>query len=187
MNERLKKILRIIIILILILINIFILIKNLLNEEVKKSESSNNVGTNVVGQENILSSGIISNETTIIENRMSSMSEGNRAQTYFGEFIDEVENEEFSNAYNMLNDEYKKNYFPNQSDFEQYVKEKYPKGSIAVKYNSFDKKSDLFVLDVIIYSITDSNSNQLNQTVVIKENGLNDFKISFSKWYAKNN
>lgn len=36
MNERLKKILRIIIILILILINIFILIKNLLNEEVKK-------------------------------------------------------------------------------------------------------------------------------------------------------
>ena len=181
MNERLKKTLRILIILILILVNIFILIKNLLKEEIIKTGNSNNIGTNVVGQENILSSGTISSETTIIENRISSMSEGNRAQTYFGEFIDELENEEFSNAYNMLNDEYKKNYFPNQSDFEQYVKEKYPKGSIAVKYNKFDKKGDLFVLDVTIYSITDSNSNQLNQTIVIRENGLNNFKISFSK------
>ena len=92
-----------------------------------------------------------------------------------------MENKDYSNAYNMLNDEYKKSYFQTQRDFEQYIETSYPKGTLAVTYNDYDRKGDLFILDVTIYSVTDTNANKLNQTVVIRENGLNNFKISFSK------
>ena len=208
MNKELKKILRIIIILILIFINVFILRKNLVNSKIKESEKSNSIKAKPNEQENITSSEIDSNKNTtisnitttnlnettiisdekaVIENKISSMNESNRAQTYFGEFIDDLENKDYSNAYNMLNDEYKKSYFQTQRDFEQYIETSYPKGTLAVTYNDYDRKGDLFILDVTIYSVTDTNANKLNQTVVIRENGLNNFKISINKFKSKYN
>lgn len=193
MENNLKK-LRILIILILVLLNVFILIKYLIKgNKISQSNLLNNNAnsTNIVEEyienmhnektENEIYEEATQNTTELIQKKLSNMDENSRMQTYFGEFIEEIENANYSNAYNMLNEEYKNKYFPNQNDFENYIKSTYPQGSLAVKYNNFDRKGDIYTLQVTIFSITNTNANKINRTIVIKENGKNDFKISFSK------
>lgn len=193
MENNLKK-LRILIILILVLLNVFILIKYLIkgNKILQSNLLNNNANsTNIVEEyignmhnektENEIYEEVTQNTNELIQKKLSNMDENSRMQTYFGEFIEEIENANYRDAYNMLNEEYKNKYFPNQSDFENYIKSTYPRGSLAVKYNNFDRKGDIYTLQVTIFSITNTNANKINQTIVIKENGKNDFKISFSK------
>ena len=193
MENNLKK-LRILIILILVLLNVFILIKYLIKgNNISQSNLLNNNAnsTNIVEEyienmhnektENEIYEEVTQNTNELIQKKLSNMDENSRMQTYFGEFIEEIENANYRDAYNMLNEEYKNKYFPNQSDFENYIKSTYPRGSLAVKYNNFDRKGDIYTLQVTIFSITNTNANKINQTIVIKENGKNDFKISFSK------
>ena len=193
MENNLKK-LRILIILILVLLNVFILIKYLIKgNNISQSNLLNNNAnsTNIVEEyienmhnektENEIYEEVTQNTNELIQKKLSNMDENSRMQTYFGEFIEEIENANYSNAYNMLNEEYKNKYFPNQNDFENYIKSTYPRGSLAVKYNNFDRKGDIYTLQVTIFSITNTNANKINQTIVIKENAKNDFKISFSK------
>ena len=193
MENNLRK-LRILIILILVLLNVFILIKYLIKgNKISQSNLLNNNAnsTNIVEEyienmhnektENEIYEEATQNTTELIQKKLSNMDENSRMQTYFGEFIEEIENANYRDAYNMLNEEYKNKYFPNQNDFENYIKSTYPHGSLAVKYNNFDRKGDIYTLQVTIFSITNTNANKINQTIVIKENGKNDFKISFSK------
>ena len=193
MENNLKK-LRILIILILVLLNVFILIKYLIKgNNISQSNLLNNNAnsTNIVEEyienmhnektENEIYEEVTQNTNELIQKKLSNMDENSRMQTYFGEFIEEIENANYRDAYNMLNEEYKNKYFPNQSDFENYIKSTYPRGSLAVKYNNFDRKGDIYTLQVTIFSITNTNANKINQTIVIKENAKNDFKISFSK------
>lgn len=178
MNEKLKRILRILVILILVFINLVILRSNLVDKN-----SANNIIENETDENGIYSIpkyNATNSVNSVVETKISEMNESSRAQTYFGEFIEAIDDKNYTEAYNMLNDEYKNNYFPNQSDFENYVKTSFPQGNLAIEYNSFDKKGEIYVLDVNIYSINDTN-NKINKTAVIRENGLNNFKISFSK------
>jgi hypothetical protein len=186
--EKNSKILRILIIIILILLNVFILVNHLIKEN-KQNETyiENKINTNIIDLENDIKTEnqiyeeTVQNTTQVIQDQISNMNEDERVQAYFGEFIDKIENKNYKEAYNLLNEEYKKQYFPNENDFENYVQTTYPKGNLAVKYNSFDRKGEIYTLSVTIYSITNSDEPQLSQTIVIRENGVNDFKISFSK------
>ena len=134
MENNLKK-LRILIILILVLLNVFILIKYLIKgNKISQSNLLNNNAnsTNIVEEyienmhnektENEIYEEATQNTTELIQKKLSNMDENSRMQTYFGEFIEEIENANYSNAYNMLNEEYKNKYFPNQNDFENYIK-----------------------------------------------------------------
>lgn len=179
MNKKLIRTLRILVILILVLINLIILRSNLVNKNSANNTNTNKTNNNETSN-NITETNSNKSINSVIENKISKMNESSRAQTYFGEFIEAIDDQNYTGAYNMLNDEYKNNYFPNQSDFENYLKTSFPQGNLAIEYNGFDKKGDIYVLDVNIYSINDTN-NKINKTAVIRENGLNDFKISFSK------
>lgn len=184
--EKNSKILRILIVIILILINVFILVNHLIKENKPNELNKENVvnTTNIendVKTENQIYDETIQNTTQVIQDQISNMNEDERVQTYFGEFIEKIENKNYADAYELLNEEYKKQYFPNESDFENYIQSTYPKGNLAVKYNSFDRKGEIYTLAVTIYSITNSGEPELNQSIVIRENGVNDFKISFSK------
>lgn len=197
MEKDIRK-LRLLIIIILILINIVILVTNLIKKNkvaIKNSTSSteNSTISDISGDntaedlyykktENEITSETIQNITQVVDGKIQNMDENARTQAYFGKYIEQIESNNYSDAYNMLNDEYKNNYFPSLSDFENYAKNTYPSGSLAVNYNSFDRKGEIYVLDVTIYSITNTNTKELNQTVVIRENSINNFKISFSKW-----
>lgn len=194
MENNLKK-LRILIVTMLVLLNAVIFVKYLI-KEIKISQNKslindNTSTTNIADEyvediyseknENEIYDETAQNTTKITQEKITNMAENSRIQTYFGEFIEKIDNANYADAYNMLNEEYKNKYFPSQSDFENYIKSTYPQGNLAVKYNDFDRKGDIYTLDVTIFSITNANANKLNQTIVIRENGTNDFKISFSK------
>ena len=181
MNENLKRILRFLVILILILINIIILRYNLKKEKTqeKNTNNTNNINTTAIAENKTINE-ITESINKQEEKKVSKMSEGQRAKAYLGEFIEAITDGNYSDAYNMLNEEYRKNYFTNQSDFENYIKTSFPQGNLAVEYSNFDRKGDIYVLDVNIYNVNNADK-KINKTVVIRENGLNDFKISFSK------
>ena len=104
MENNLKK-LRILIILILVLLNVFILIKYLIkgNKILQSNLLNNNANsTNIVEEyienmhnektENEIYEEATQDTTELIQKKLSNMDENSRMQTYFGEFIEEIEN-----------------------------------------------------------------------------------------------
>ena len=137
MEKDIRK-LKILIIIILILINIVILVTNLIKKNkvaIKNSTSSteNSTISDISGDntaedlyykktENEITSETIQNITQVVDGKIQNMDENARTQAYFGKYIEQIESNNYSDAYNMLNDEYKNNYFPSLSDFENYAR-----------------------------------------------------------------
>ena len=169
MNTKIKKIIIIIIIGILVLLNIAIFVKQQTINNKKQITNSSSTNSNISNEES---------ENNSVQEQVSQMGERNRMQTYFGEFISEIEDKNYEKAYQMLNEKFKANYFDTEKKFEDYVKNKYPE-QIAVKYTNIDRQGDLYVLTYEITSPFDSNYTKLTQRAVVKENGNNDFTISF--------
>ncbi len=173
MDKRLSTILLSIVVLILIAANILIYINNHKNEI---EESTNNT----ISIENKIENGIVDTEQEVqdkITNKVATLPEKNRMQIYFGNFITYVEQRNYEKAYKLLNESFKQNYFPTINEFEQYV-EKYPK-NMTVDYQNIERQGELFILTVEIKDIFDSSVEAINQRVVIRENGTNDYTISF--------
>lgn len=188
MDENSKKTIRILIIIILVLVNVVVLVNNLIKEEkTKVSKNANsNENENVIynaTEENATNIAASNSTTTpsISNSKIESMSESSRIKTYFGEFLNYIENKNYSKAYSMLNADYRTNYFPTLEEFEAYVKENFPSGTLVVDYNSFSRKGEIYVINVSIYSLSGSKDNAVTKDVVIRENGTNDFTLSFSK------
>ena len=63
----------------------------------------------------------VNNEIATMEiNTLSTMDERDRIEHYVSSFADAIEEEDYEKAYSMLYDDFKKNYFPNLSSFEEY-------------------------------------------------------------------
>ena len=123
----------------------------------------------------------IASENTIeksMQNNISQMGERNRCQTYIGEFLTWIEEENYDKAYNVLNSDFKTNYFPSVEDFKGYVLSHFPKNSVLV-YEDIIRQSPYYIVTVTMDDDMDSNFTTLKQRFVVKENGNNDFEISF--------
>ena len=171
MNKRIINILLLIVILILIALNIIIYIKN--------HQENGKAVINATSTENTSNGNINYEEENknAITGKVATINEGSRMQTYFGSFITYIEEEEYEKAYNLLNEDFKNNYFKTIEEFKQYV-QKYPE-NIIVDYQNIDREGEIFVLTVEIKDLYNSQAEAIKQRVVIKENGANDFKISF--------
>lgn len=117
-------------------------------------------------------------ENSII-NKLTSMSEVQRIQTYFGEFIKYIEDGRYEKSYSLLNEKFKNKFFPSLEQFTEYIKNTYPKKHVSVDYNEIETYGDMFVLTVTISDIINSEFENLEQRIVIRENSANDYKISF--------
>ena len=181
MKKHLKIIIGTMIILILIAINIIIFLNY------KKSENSDNVATqsNTIENTNntITNTSINENEEidNQVKNKITNMPEGNRVRAYYGQFIEAIENKNFDIAYEYLNNDFKANYFKTVQEFSEYMMNKYPKNRIVVKYNSVERKGEVFVLSVTIDDATDTNFQAFSENVVIREISMNNFSLSFTK------
>lgn len=117
-------------------------------------------------------------ENTII-GKIKDMSEIGRIQVYCGEFFKFIEQERYEKAYKCLKEEFKNNYFATIEKFEEYVKNKYPKTNIAITYNSTERRGEIFILKVKISQVLNTEFESFEQRIVIRENGANDYRISF--------
>ncbi len=170
MDKKIVNILLIIGVLVMIAINILIFINN--NQE----KNVTNITSENIFQPNNYQ---MTNEEmqNKIDDRITNMPERSRMQTYFGTFINYIEKRDYENAYKLLNEDFRNNYFKSIQDFENYFTN-YPK-NIVVNYTDIDRQGELFVLTVEIKDLFDNNFNAITKRVVIREKGVNDFTISF--------
>lgn len=167
-----KNILIIIVVLLLIIINIVLYMKY---DELNKFNIQGNV---IVTEENVTSKNNIQVNDDILT-ELKSMSERERMEFYFSEFMDYIENGKYQEAYNLLYPDFKDNYFKTLDDFKKYVNKTYPE-FVSFSYNDIERQGNIYVLMITVINPDLSKSEaKKSQRIVIKENNFNDFVLSF--------
>lgn len=118
-------------------------------------------------------------ETKTID-RLVDMTERDRIEYYFSEFIRDIDNGNYKAAYSVLNSKFKENYFKTEEEFTSYVKSYFPK-EIAIEYNNIERNGNTYVLWVNVsnaLSVDKTNLKEMN--VVIREHAVHDYELSFS-------
>ena len=120
-------------------------------------------------------------ENEEIISNLSEEGETDRVKQYLSNFIENIEQKNWSKAYEMLYDDFKKNYFSTQSHFEEYC-EKYFPSIMEIKTNNIERINNIYVLETTINDLVNGNKNsgKIGLYFVIQENNLNDFDLSFS-------
>lgn len=118
-------------------------------------------------------------ENTVILEKLNGMQERDRMEYYFSSFIKSIENKDYEKAYDMLYDEFKKNYFPDLNSFEEYAKKTFPKMA-TIEHTNIERSGETYVLFINISDALSPADTTKEMNVVIKENALNDFVMSFS-------
>ncbi len=113
--------------------------------------------------------------------KLKKLGERDRMEYYIGEYIGFIEEKKYDKAYELLYPEFKNNYFKSLEDFEKYAKEKYP-SSIIMRYNNIERQGDYYILFTEIIDADTVNTiveKRVEQKIIVKENGYDDFYISF--------
>lgn len=116
---------------------------------------------------------------TIEKRDLSGLGERDRMEYYVSTFMTEIENENYENAYGMLYEEFKTNYFPTLESFQTYAKTKFPQ-MVSLNHTNIERSGDIYVLWVELSSSLSSKDSAIEMNFVVKENDLNDFVLSFS-------
>lgn len=161
----------VIIAVILVIINISLFINIM---KIRK-EMDNNTDTDTVQEDNRIPTQEEQKAATI--QKLKKMNERDRMEFYIGEYIGYIEEKKYNEAYNLLYPEFKDNYFKSLEDFEKYVKRVYPAG-IIMQYENIERQGDYYVLFTNIVDEDDLN-NVIEQNIIVKENGYDDFYLSF--------
>ncbi len=156
----------IITLLITIMIVVIIVIKSLEKKSIQNNAINNEKNITDIKQDN---SG----------NELKDMSERERMEFYFSEFMDYIENGKYQEAYNLLYPDFKDNYFKTLDDFKKYVNKTYPE-FVSFSYNDIERQGNIYVLMITVINPDLSKSEaKKSQRIVIKENNFNDFVLSF--------
>ena len=169
-KKKLHYIILVIIILILIAINIKVFISNYFKENEQANENKSQI-TNIVSTSE--------EDAKNRQNKISSLNERTRAQTYFGTYISYIESGQYENAYNLLYDGFKQTYFPTLQEFEKYAAEHYP-ANMIINYTDISREGTMYIITAEIRDVLSKKQDEAKSTrIVVMENGVNDYKISF--------
>lgn len=113
------------------------------------------------------------------KNDLGEMGERDRIEYYISSFITSIENNEYETAYEMLYEDFKKNYFPTFTSFENYINTKFPK-EISLKYTNIERNGNVYIVWVEFSNVLGSKNSKIDMNFVVQENDLNDFDMSFS-------
>lgn len=167
-------ILLIAVLLILMLIVMISVILDNIKYENAKNDKDNSINV-VINAEEIAKS---ENEEEL--NKIKQMSERNRIEYYVSQFIKDLEEENFEEAYAVLNNDFKKNYFSTMRDFKEYSKNKFTK-MLDVDYINFERTGEIYVIWLRVTDAINGDKNSGEEmNFVVKENDFNDFELSFS-------
>ena len=109
----------------------------------------------------------------------SSSSEDRKVQFNIQKFFDAINDGDYKYAYSKLDQTYKNNNFPTQTDFENYMKTNfYAQNKLG--YTSYEKNGDLYIYKMVITNGENSSQTIEKQFVVKLLDGTN-FVMSFEK------
>ena len=115
------------------------------------------------------------NETVI--NNLAEENEASRVKKYLSTFIGKIENKKWKDAYEILYDEFKSNYFPSEDSFKKYCELYFPE-MMGITVENMERVNNIYVLETKIDDMV--NTGKIELYFVIRENELNDFDLSFS-------
>lgn len=110
---------------------------------------------------------------------LSAMGERDRIEYYLSSFIDAIENKKYEEAYEMLYEDFKTNYFPTLASFEEYAPKTFPKICV-IEYTNIERNGNVYIVWATMSSALAGKDTGVEMKFVIQENGLNDFDLSFS-------
>ena len=112
--------------------------------------------------------------------QLKNMTEKKRMQTYFSKYLSYMEEENYEQAYNLLYDEFKQNYFPTIEEYIEYVEKTYPK-MLLVNYENMERQGKYFILDTTITGTNEQGETvKIEQKFIVYEKDYNDFMMSFN-------
>lgn len=163
------------IILVVILSIIIILFYSILNSDKEENNVVENSANIAIRAEELIES---ENEEEL--NKLKQMTERNRIEYYVSNFINDVEEDNFKDAYAVLNNDFKKNYFLTLNDFKEYTQNRFTK-MMNIEYVNFERNGQIYVIWLTMTDMINGNKNSgLEMNFVVKENDYNDFELSFS-------
>ena len=176
MDKEQKKWMFILVILILLLLNLAVFINwiKLINGDQTATSSNNNEVTTAATNDT-------KNE---LEQHIAKQEENVRVQYYVANFLGLIEGQNYDEAYNRLNDDFKKTNFDTVEKFKEFCKI-YPTKNGVCQYSDFDRiGSSVYVITATIKQLDSTKYKAVKQTFVVRENGYNDYKISLQMDYS---
>ena len=105
--------------------------------------------------------------------RLKGMTERARIEYYVTKFMDYVEAEDYENAYDLLNNDYKNNYFQSRTKFEEYADKNFSK-MMDIDYTNFERSGDVYVIWMTVTDAINGGPNSGKEfNFVVKENDYN--------------
>lgn len=116
------------------------------------------------------------------EDEIKSLSEANRMKRYIGMFFENIEQGNYQEAYNKLNEDYKITYFSSLQEFTEYANKNFKTKMLGVTYDNIErlannKTGNMYVVQL---TIADTSKGKIKTDFVIIEKGYNDYEMSFS-------
>ena len=172
MDKRIKIIIVVIVILILLALNLMVFINN--NFKSDDSGEENKI-VNTIVEHNIATE----EETEQSRKEMlNGYTEATRIKSYVGQYLSYVDSKDYESAYNLLYEEFKNTYFKTLEDFVTYAENKYP-DEIFAEYTNMEREGTIYIVTVKLKDTLNKDFAQIEQNIVVKENDLNDFVLSF--------
>lgn len=175
-----KKVLIVSIVILSIIIIIILNILNKIKTENKEEIFKSNNTINTTDNEDIIDNRTEDEKNQELISKLKRADESERIRTYLGIYFKYIENKNYEDAYELLYNDFKQNYFPSLNDYKKYIEEcNYPE-LLSIDYKSISMQGDYYIVVVKIGDFL-SKSNTIDNEVkfVIKENNYNDFYISF--------
>ena len=109
------------------------------------------------------------------------MTERNRIEYYITKFINYAMDGEYEKAYDLLNKDYRKTYFPTENDFKEYAQTTFTK-MVNVEYTNFERNGEIYVSWLTLTDAINGKKDDGKEfNFVVEEKDFNDFELSFSK------
>ena len=93
-------------------------------------------------------------------------------------FISAINDGDYKYAYNLLDETFRRNNYPSQGDFENFVKTNFFENN-EIQHNNVEKKGNQFVYGITIIN-KDNEAERKNITVIMELGEETDFVMSFS-------
>lgn len=105
-------------------------------------------------------------------------SDAEKVHMNIDKFIQMINRQDYRTSYNYISEGFKNNYFSNQNEFEQFLKDKFFLYN-EIKINKLEQQSDLYICNIEITDLTKQNEEIKNISIIMKLNEETDFEMSF--------
>ena len=107
-------------------------------------------------------------------------SDQKKVQLNIDKFIKMINNKDYNHAYEVLDDQFKNNYFKTEDDFEKYVKNNFFEYN-SVSYDKFSQEGEIYIYKITLSDKTLVKDNKKSINIIMQLKEGTDFVMSFGK------